>query len=193
MNPNRTHLSLALHRVFNPQGHQLATGFVIDETTRRLIPLHAWVEVLPDPERPRRGRKTNMARKAAVALAHEWHRAWRDLNQGHADCAVAGLLQYADERAARRVRVEARKKVTGRYLLAFDHASLPDHKMVLLFEKTAVVQIEGHSLIIQGMGWRWTYGEPAAVYAQWSLHAEFDPQQDIPDTFRQFVEGGDKN
>lgn len=189
MNPLR--LSLALHRVFNPQGRQLATGVIIRESPRRLIPIHVWVEILPDPERPRKGRKTNMERKAAVALAHAWHRAWRNMNQGQADSAVADLLKYADERAARRVRVEARKKLTGRYLLAFDSDRLPDHKMVLLFEKTAVVQFEEHPLIIRGPGWHWKHGESAARHAHWSLHVEFDPQQcKLVDSLRQFLERG---
>ena len=187
MNPTR--LSLALHRVFNPQGHQLATGVIIHEAQRRLIPIQAWVEIIH--ERARKGRKTNMERKAAVALAHEWHRAWRNMNQGQADSAVADLLKYADERAARRVRVEARKKLTGRYLLAFDSDRLPDHKMVLLFEKTAVVQFEEHPLIIRGPGWHWKHGESAARHAHWSLHVEFDPQQcKLVDCLRQLLKGG---
>ncbi|MCB1777866.1 MAG: hypothetical protein KDI50_10555, partial [Candidatus Competibacteraceae bacterium] len=114
---NKTRLSLALHQIFNPQGHQFATGVIIEgDPPRRLIPpLNAWVTLTALKPPPRRGRKQNLARKAAVGLAHAWHCDRLNLSKSAADRALASHFGYSDERAARRARIDGEKVLQSGY------------------------------------------------------------------------------
>ncbi len=170
-----TSLRLALHGIFNTHGHQLATGVIFNESSRRFTTINAWVTVVPDTAKPVRGRKRNLARKVAVALAHEWYRAWKDMKQGQADSAVAALLGYQDERAVRRVRSEVKKELSSpHYLLTVRTHHDTDEGAVILLEKSVTTQtpVKDKTLTVSGPGWVWTHGKAEAVYNQWHINGE---------------------
>ena len=193
---NQTKISLALHSVFNPQGHQLASLVMVDDATNQTAAFHAWITIINDPPpSPRKGRKPNQLRKVAVALAHEWQRAWLNRNQGDSDKAVAELLGYSEESAVRRIRTAIRKEIADpHYLLTFNHHEKSDHRFVLLLEKNATtMQVSAHRFCFQGPGWRWTHSEREAVYQlTWKGEASIDQPlngQQLAQ-FRQWAGGG---
>ncbi len=172
-----TRLQLALHGIFNTHGQQLATGVIFNESSRLFKTINAWVTLVPDPAKPVRGRKRNLSRKVAVALAHEWYRAWKDMKQGQADSAVSALLGYQDERAVRRVRSEVKKELSSlRYLLAVKTHHDTDKGAVILLEKSATIQtsVKDKTLSVSGPGWVWTHGKAEAVYNQWHINGELE-------------------
>ncbi len=186
----KTRLSLALHQIFNPDGHQLATGVLVDDQ-QRLIPLTAWVTVTYDGLR--RGRKKNLGRAAAVFLAAAWHQA-RGLPAGKSDKAIAELLKYSDERAVRRVRRSKAKEIKGYYLLAFipNAQGKAENTGVFLMDKSTEFEIFPDKMTFSGAGWRWNYSDPEASYQpRWKAVGSIDPPltDEQVERMRQFFMG----
>lgn len=188
----RNVLSLALHNIVNAEGHQLVTGAIVGPDFPELTPLVAWatpVAPIPAPK----GRKKNLARLAAILLAHAWYRA-RGLSIKRADQAVAVLLHYADCASIQRAR-RRRNEIKGRYLLVFAPNSngRNEDSGVLLFEQTATLEIAPDRMRFEGPGWKWNYGEREAQYhTHWKSEGNMESPLSEAQiaAYRSYWEGG---
>lgn len=169
-------ISLALHRIFNKAGHQLA-DVLIDEANSCLLPINAWVTCEHDA--PRRGRKKNLNRTAAVVLAHEWHCACLGMTANQADSELVSLLQYSEKRAVTRAREKKKKeKINGKFVL-YLHSEAHKTGMALLLGDSAVIEVEPNGISFHGPGWIWHYGQQEAIYQnQWKGHGTRDEPLD---------------
>ncbi|HCK82536.1 MAG TPA: hypothetical protein PK880_05790 [Candidatus Competibacter sp.] len=170
----KTLISLALHDIFNADGHQFATGAILDPESSDLFSLHAWVIYTPDPEAtPRKGRKRNLAKKAGLLLAHRWHCGFKNMKCEEADEALVSMFGYSDSRAVRRVRQQAVREINKRY--EFHVATEAENRYLSqFFEETATLRFSDTDFEISGPGWLWFFGEREAEYGHWRLKAEGD-------------------
>lgn len=121
---------------------------------------------------PRRGRKPNLNRSAAVLLGHSWHRGSKNMTINAADRALAALLAL-DERSIKRTR--STKKISGHYLLLFC-CRCADGGCAILLDRSATVAVAGDELRFDGPGWIWDYGKPEAIYQKrWKGKATLAP------------------
>ncbi len=183
-------LNLALHRIFNEAHEQLATGVVLDETGSVLpATVRAWVTLERDG--PRSGRKKNLNRVAAVALAHEWHRFLLGMTASQADKALATLLDYSDERAVKRVRARGKREIEGRFFLSFQTAQ--NAGFAVFLETSATIEVSPAEIKFSGPGWCWNYGQQEATYQNRLVgRATNDPPLDERSLaeMRQWANGG---
>ena len=170
---NKIRISLALLDLFNGKGQQYASGAIIGTDPQITIPINALITHIHKTP-PLHGRKKNLQRKAAVILAHSWFQGWNEEGNGKIDRLLAPLLGYSDERAVRRVRVEAKKAIKGRYLFLHRSTRETDNCAILLDDISSVL-FESQGMRIIGPGWIWHYGKREAIYQhQWNMEVGTD-------------------